>query len=206
MFGEILMIDITMADLMEYSEVCTDLPWGMGHEEFEGNSEIWAPYARFLYLFAKEYEPLLTIECGVYMATVTEHMALANPNGLVIGIDRQFHPAAYNVVRRQRNVRFVHGDTLDSFEHVKLFYEGRPLELLFLDSTHDGVTPSKEFDVYQPLMGEQCLVACDDILENDEMKAWWDSIGYPKMELHHLHPYPAPNGPDVGFGVFIYER
>jgi predicted O-methyltransferase YrrM len=182
------------------------MPWGMGHEEFEGNSEIWAPYARFLYMFVKEYEPLLVIECGVYMGTVTEHMALANPNGLVIGIDRQFHPAAYNVVRRQRNVRYVHGDTLESFDSVKLYAEDKSLGLLFLDSTHDGVTPQGEFELYQPLMGKQCLVACDDILENQEMKDWWNAIPYAKMELNHLHPYPAPHGPEVGFGVFIYNE
>jgi len=200
------MNNITLEDIDNIAKIATDLPWGMNHKEFEGNSEIWAPYTRFLYKFVQTYEPLLSIECGVYMATVTEHIALANPNGLVIGIDRNFHPAAYKVVMRQRNIRFVHGDTLESFEHVKLFYEGRPLELLFLDSTHDGETPRREFEIFQPIMSEQCLVACDDILENDEMKDWWSSIEYPKIELNYLHPYPVHGGPDVGFGVFIYSE
>jgi cephalosporin hydroxylase len=197
---------VTIEELIEIGDNCADLPWGMGHKEFKGNSEIWAPYLRFLYIFTARFKPEAIVECGVYMATATEHMALADPGGLVIGIDRDFHNAAYNVVRRQNNVRFISGDTLDSFEHVELVIEGKDLELLFLDSTHDGETPSGEFDLYQPLMGEQCLVACDDILENQQMKDWWSNIEYPKVELHHLHPYPAPGGPDVGFGVFIYER
>lgn len=198
------MIQLEMQRLDDIADECVNMPWGMGHEEFEGNPEIWAPYLRFLYLFVKEYKPELVIECGVYMGTSTEHMALANPDSLVIGIDIKFHPAAFNVVRRQRNVRFINGNTLDSLEHVELYSEDKLLELLYLDSTHDGVTPQGEFELYQPLMGEQCLVACDDILENQEMKDWWASIRHPKVELHHLHPYPAPHGPDVGFGVFIY--
>ena len=197
---------IIYEDLAKIGNTCTDMPWGMGHKEFEGNSEIWAPYLRFLYVFAKNYEPELAIECGVYIGTATEHMVLANPDGLVIGIDKNFHPAASNVVKRQANVRYVYGNTLDVYEHVMMLSDDLPLGLLFLDSTHDGITPQSEFELYQPLMGGQCLVACDDILENQEMKDWWNGIEYAKMELNHLHPYPAPNGPDVGFGVFIYNE
>jgi predicted O-methyltransferase YrrM len=192
--------------LEDMARECVNAVWGMGHEEFKGNSEIWAPYPRFLYMFAKHYKPELAIECGVYMATATEHMALANPDGLVIGIDRKFHPAAFNVVRRQHNVRFINGDTVESFDSVELFAGARPLELLFLDSTHDGDTPRREFEVYQPLMGEQCLVACDDILENDAMKDWWNSIEYWKMELNDLHISAYSDGPEVGFGIFLYTR
>lgn len=198
--------DIRLVDLKKLADDSVNAPWGMGHKEFKGNSEIWAPYLRFLYRCVQTYLPELIIECGVYMATATEHMALANDEGLVVGIDRDYHPAAYNVVRRQRNVRFVTGDTSESFESVRVFAEDRLLELLFLDSTHDGVTPNREFETYEPLMGAECLVACDDILENQQMIDWWNSIEYPKLELNYLHPYPAPGGPKVGFGAFIYQR
>ena len=38
---------IMMEDLIEVGDICTNLPWGMGHEEFEGNSEAGVPYTRF---------------------------------------------------------------------------------------------------------------------------------------------------------------
>ena len=192
--------------LEDMARKCVDMPWGMGHKEFHGNSEIWASYLRFLYMFVQYYKPELTIECGVYMGTATEHIALANPDGLVIGIDRDFHSAAFNVVRRQSNVRFVNGDTVKSFDTMTLEAESLSLELLFLDSTHDGETPRREFETYQPLMGEQCLVVCDDILANQQMKDWWNSIEYWKLELNNLHVSAYSDGPDVGFGIFLYTR
>ena len=191
------MKEIILQNLSRIAMTCVDMPPGMGHEGFEGNG---TPYLRFLYCFAKEFKPELIVECGVYMGTATEHMALANPDGLVIGIDKDFHNAAYNVVRRQANVRYVHGNTLEVYEHVMMFADGLPLELLFLDSEHDGITPLKELETYEPLMGKQCLVACDDIHYNTEMEAWWDDVRNPKMELNYLHP------PYTGFGVFIVER
>ncbi len=200
------MKEIILQDLECIAMTCVDMPWGMGHSEFEGNSEIWAPYLRFLYNFIYVYKPELIVECGVYMGTATEHMALANPDGLVIGIDKNFHNAAYDVVRRQANVRYVHGNTLESFDHMEVFADGLPLELLFLDSEHDGITSQKELEIYEPLMGKQCLVACDDIHYNTEMDVWWDNIHRPKIELNYLHPPLTPDYADAGFGVFIVER
>ena len=200
------MKEIILQDLDCIATTCINMPWGMHHKEFEGNSEIWAPYLRFLYNFTHQYKPELIVECGVYMGTATEHMALANPDGLVIGIDKDFHNAAYNVVRRQANVRYIHGNTLEVCEHVMMLADDMPLELLFLDSEHDGITPQKELEIYEPLMGERCLVACDDIHYNTEMEVWWDNIHNPKMELNHLHPPLTPDYVDTGFGVFIVER
>lgn len=200
------MIQLFIKDLDDMANECVDMPWGMGHKEFEGNSEIWAPYLRFLYLFAKNYKPELIVECGVYMGTATEHMALANPDGLVIGIDIKFHPAAFNVTRRQSNVRYIHGNSLEVCEHVMMYSNDRPLELLFLDSEHDGITPQGEFEAYEPLMGDRCLVACDDIHYNVEMETWWNTISCPKIEMNYLHPPLTPDYVDTGFGVFIVER
>ena len=199
------MIQIEMQRLDDIAGECVNMPAGMGHKEFEGNSEIWVPYLRFLYCFAKEFKPELIVECGVYIGTATEHMALANPDGLVIGIDKDFHPVASNVVKRQANVRYVYGNTLDVYEHVMMLSDDLPLELLFLDSEHDGITPQREFEIYEPLMGEQCLVACDDI-HYTGMGAFWDNIRNPKMELNHLHPPLTVDYADTGFGVFIVER
>jgi predicted O-methyltransferase YrrM len=200
------MIQIEMQRLDDIADECVNMPWGMGHKEFEGNGDIWTPYYRFLYEFAREYKPKLIVECGVYMGTASEHMALANPDGLVIGIDMGFHPASCNVVKRRANVRYVHGNTLDVYEHVMMLSDDLPLELLFLDSEHDGITAQREFEIYESLMGEQCLVACDDIHYNTEMEVWWDSIRNPKMELNHLHPSLTAGYVDTGFGVFIVER
>ncbi len=75
-----------------------------------------------------------------------------------------------------------------------------------MDSEHDGITPQRELEIYESLMGERCLVACDDIHYNTEMKMWWDNICCPKMELNYLHRPLTPDYVESGFGVFIVER
>ncbi len=181
-------------------------PWGLGNPTFHDNPEIIWGYNRFLHWFVSKYKPGLVIECGVYMGTATEHMALGNSDTLIIGVDIKPHNAFYNVVRRNRNVRLVTGDTRLSLEGVKTYAEDRKLGLLFLDSTHDGVTPQTELEVYSELMGEECLVAADDIRGYPAMIDWWESIQYPKLDLSFLHKQKNEFGVSTGFGVFIVRR
>jgi cephalosporin hydroxylase len=181
-------------------------PWGLGYPNFDGNPEAMWGYNRFLHWFVYNHRPGLVIECGVYMGTATEHMAVAYPYTLVVGVDIKPHSAFYGVVQRNRNVRLVTGDARLSLEGVKHFAEDRKLGLLFLDSTHDGTTAQMELEVYSELMGEECLVAADDIRGYPAMEIWWNSLQYPKLDLSFLHMQANEFGVPTGFGVFIVRR
>mgnify|MGYP001615472378 CR=1 FL=1 len=197
---------INLKEIMIIADKSQEGRWGLGYSNFIGNPEICWPYLRFLYHFVEIYQPELVIECGVYMGTATEHMALASWATTVIGIDIKPHNAFYDVVRRNTNVRFVHGDSRFSFEDVKLLAEDRRLGLLFLDSTHDGETAQAELELYSELMDDECLVACDDIRGYDEMRDWWDDLDYPKIDLSRLHTQENELGVPTGFGVIIIRR
>jgi cephalosporin hydroxylase len=176
-------------------------PWGVGDKHLKNNSESWAPYLRFLHTVVRTYRPKLVVECGVYMATATEHMAVACKDTMVIGIDIDFHPHASKVLSRNSNMRFIHGTSYESVEHVMLL-SGDNIGLLFLDSEHDGIIPRKEYEAYCDMFADECLVACDDILD-PRMEEFWKWLPGDKRELHFLHPAQHSWMLIPGFGISI---
>lgn len=186
-------------------------PWGIGHDFLVARSESWAPYLRFLHAYVSRFRPEAVLETGVYMATASAHMALASPNTMVIGIDREYHPAAVEVPLHFPNVHLLEGDTTDPEmpRRVKELLAGRKIGLLFLDSTHDGETPKLEFSLYAPLLGSPALICCDDLLGpqhlKEKMQTFWEWLPGPKRELHFLHPKVAENHDEPGFGIAYYS-
>ena len=159
MFGwesSILGFGVNRMNLEEIRELATlalAQPPGLGIPELERNPENFAPYLRFLYDVVDFYRIRMVIECGVYMGTASEYMAIAGGNNVfVIGIDIAPHPHAVNIVYpRHKNLALVHGDTLDidTFERVGNLVGNDGVGLLFLDSSHDGVTPFMEYKLYK---------------------------------------------------------
>ena len=201
---------ITTEELREIALSVVNDPWGIGNRQLERNSESWAPYNRFLHACVKKYKPIAVLECGVYMATATIHMALGNPLTQVIGIDIRYHENAYDNVRRYPNIWLIEGNTLESFDAVvaALVSEDNKIGLLFLDSAHDGVTPAAEFELYRPLFDKECIVVCDDIKINHEMEKFWEDLPGDKIRLDFLHPqkYTHLAYPDSGFGASIVRK
>jgi len=54
--------------------------------------------------------------------------------------------------------------------------------LIFLDTFHDGVFETQFVDALTKI-GYKGLLVCDDIHLNPEMKAFWDSISLPKLDV-----------------------
>lgn len=202
-------MELTLDNLEIIARRVVDEPWGCGDEVLAANSESWAPYLRFLHAIVKEFKPEAVVECGVYMGTATAHMALANPNTLVVGIDRQFHPNVGKVTCFYDNIVLIDGDTVESFDTVKHVLDGLKIGLIFLDSTHDGETPRREYDAYKRLFADECVVACDDLSGPkhlmEKMQRFWKWLPGEKRELHFLHP-KIGNIDEPGFGVSIVRR
>lgn len=206
-----------MDDIVALAEKAPTMKRGMGDSDLAKNQESWAPYLRFLGAVVKKYQPRVALELGVYMGTATRHMALGSPDIVVIGVDRDFHPAVWDNTLGYHNIILVEGDS--TAESTKIAVEDNLpgvgyvktlIGLLFLDSTHDGETPKKEFELFEPLLAKECLVVCDDLLGpkhlEEKMKVFWDWLPGQKQELHFLHPRLNDSYDTPGFGVSIVRK
>lgn len=195
-------------------EDVTQGSWGLEDPILRANSESWAPYLRFLHYVVKQYKPRAVLECGVYMGTATRHMALGYEHSRIIGVDVEFHPSHWNNTLLE-NIYLIRGDTTDdqTLAQVETFLSlderdkvRRKIELMFIDSSHDGDTPKREFELYSGLFGAVCIVACDDILMNEQMHEFWEWLPGEKVELNFLHPSQHKDMYFPGFGVSIVRR
>jgi len=165
----------------------------------------YVKYYGFLYYVMKEFGFRVALECGVYSGIATEHMIESNPGSFVIGIDIDFQPQYLEVyTRHPDNVVFVCADTTNesTFNRVGELLEGRTVDLLFIDSEHDGVTPMKEFQLYSQYLSPHALVCCDDI-NDPRMKAFWEWLPGTKIRVDDMH---MVGNQSVGFGVSICHK
>jgi len=205
-------------DINRLAQLATEaltLPIGCGDPYFGSlqDQECWAPYLRFMYLCVKEYSPASVVELGVYAGTCTGHMAMANPKIPIIGVDREFKPEAYEIRKRFPNIHLIEGDTVESMPTVKWLLEYTSIGMIFLDSTHDGITARNELEAYRPLFADECIVAVDDLLGPvhlmEKMQEFWKTLPDEKIELNFLHPIPDDRINLIdqpGFGVAIVRK
>ena len=206
-----------MEDIEAIAKESVGMPKGMGDRELAKSSESWAPYLRFLGAIVEKYQPSVCLELGVYMGTATRHMALGCPRTKVIGVDKDFHPAVWDNVDGYENISLITGDS--TLEDTKLaVFDALPgtevikslIGLIFIDTIHDGITAKMEFELYQPLFADECLVVCDDLLGPEHLKIrmqkFWKWLPGEKKELHFLHPRLDTSTDEPGFGVSIVRR
>lgn len=192
--------------LIEISNQVIDLPWGLEYPPLN-NAEGSAPYYRFLNYAAKEYGMKLAVECGTYLGYGAAHLALAKVE-VVLTFD--IHPRwdTHTLLKNFPNAYYMTLDSTSSrarFILEALCVEMKGIDLLFIDSEHDGATPTAEFDNFKTFMAPECLVCCDDILD-PRMEEFWANLPGEKVELHHLHPAQYPGMVDPGFGISLIKR
>jgi len=197
---------MNLSELEKIATTCIDSPWGCG-DPFLENSESQPPYYRFLNKVVRHYKPAFVVECGVYLATATVHMCIANAGTMVIGIDPAPHGKAYSATLLYPNMNLLLGYSTEKhiFELVKKQCGDKGIGLLFLDSIHDGDTPRQELELYTPIFAEECLVCADDVLDH-RMYDFWLGMPGEKMTMNFLHPAQYPGMPDAGFGVSIIRK
>lgn len=181
--------------------------------ELAVQDELWAPYLKFLTLYAQYAKVGVALETGTYNGTSALHLSFGAKH--VITIDREPQAPAYRIAEVRKNVTLLIGDSCGAWPQVKTLCDKHgPIDLLFLDSTHDGETPRREFETYRDLMADEAAVIVDDLLGPEhlrtQMQAFWEWLPGTKVELHALHPQRI--APDVayhdapGFGVAIVRR
>lgn len=159
-------------------------------------------YYEFLTVVMKEFGLKIAVECGVAGGNATKRMILSSEDSFVIGINLGIQSQCLEMYEHYpHNVVFLDMDTTTAGNKVFEVLDGRTIDLLFLDSTHDGITPTKEFNQFQSMLSDIALVCCDDILV-PEMKKFWEWLPGEKVELNNLHNQAWA----AGFGVSIVRR
>ena len=143
-------------------------------------------YYRFLYHLCQELKPKLSVELGTYRGFGSLCIGQGNLDGKVITIDI----AGLNLTpeMQNRNVEFWNCDSVSPI---------RPLEnidLLFIDTMHDGVMCEREYRFWSPLMSDNGIVLFDDINLNKEMRDFWDRFDPNGIK------FEIPCHGDSGFG------
>ena len=197
---------MNLSELEKIATTCINGQWGCG-DPFLENSESQPPYYRFLNKVVRHYKPDIVVECGTYMATSAVHMAIANAGTMVITIDHAPHSKAYSALALYPNINLLLGFSTEAriFKAVKEQCGAKKIGLLFLDSEHDGITATQEFNTYSQLFAEECLVCADDVLDH-RMYDFWLGMPGEKMTMNFLHPAQYPGMPDAGFGISIIRK
>lgn len=181
------------------------LPDGVMNRTLVKSPDSWSPYYKFLHKVAQEFKPDYILECGVCRAVATGHMAFGNPDAIVVGVDRDYQPEAFQIAATFPNIHLITGDTMLSVKEVEEIIPTGKLGLIFLDSTHLSWVPMAEFNTYLHLFEDTCIVAADDV-NIPPLQEFWDWLPGDKMRMDDLHYIPGYPGDQPGFGVSVVTK
>lgn len=155
-------------------------------------SDCETPYHRFLYLLSAFISPCEIVELGTREGIGALALGSGNAIGNVYTFDIQ-DQRHYDCKRE--NVFFYNMDSLNIPQSMS-----SRIQLLFIDTIHDGSRPLMEFERWKDLVEVGGIIIFDDIELNDAMKIFWhnfEPMGYEKINLPELHT--------SGFGLLIKQ-
>lgn len=135
-------------------------------EDFFG--EMRHEYYRFFYHMVAELKPRIALEIGIDHGHTLAHMAAANLETTVIGIDRRNQCA--KDMPDYPNVRLIYGNSQDketeyAVRNIIGGKNGGEIGIVFQDSSHHYDASHKEFDMYSKFLPKNGIWCCDDITE-----------------------------------------
>jgi cephalosporin hydroxylase len=139
-------------------------------------------------------------------AALTMRRAIHHADAKVMTVDIQ--DLACSQVKDGSDIVYFVGDAnaRDAIEAVAAEFQGRRLDLLFVDTKHDFTTTMASYAIYVTLLNPKYVVL-DDITLNDEMRSAWSLIaGRPNVSaINAAELIPAiRNHPrDPGFGLIV---
>lgn len=140
-------------------------------------------YLRFLYEFAKRYQPELVVETGTDRGRSAAHFALGNLEAHVvtIDIDRACKDNADSL--KITNIVAIAADSLLFVDKIK----DASVDVLFIDSLHEYDHASREWRAYARKVKPAGIVFFDDIALDAGMRQFWAEVGGRRFDLGHLH-------------------
>ncbi len=148
-------------------------------------------YYRFFYKIAFLAQPNLIVELGTYKALGCKSFKVGCPEARVITMDIRQNP---DRKFGTPGVEYWECSSLDPKEEL------HDIDILFIDTEHDGMMPMLEFEKYKDNLSAHAIVFFDDVNLNAEMIEFWQGFnpdGFEKFEL--------PLHGDAGFGILIKQ-
>lgn len=178
------------------------------------------PYYKLFFLIAGALKPKIVVELGGWQGTAAAHFAAGYPEAQVVTIDHHKDPGddfnrmkMLDVTRRYPNVHYFQGWTTPGYEEeyhkgaasvldqIKQFLGQRKIDILFVDSWHEGRYLKRDWDHYSPLLANNSLVIFDDVIDTNlfvEMVAAVNDIKGDKLFDDRVHP-----GIPMGFFKYV---
>lgn len=170
-------------------------------------------YYRLFYRLAQELKPSVIVELGGWQGTAAAHFAAGAPEAMVISIDHHSDPGdEFNRIKMMEvvsryGVNYIQGWTTpgyveeyqkgaDGWPKVQALLDKKKIDILFIDSWHEGRYFKKDWEYYSPLLADPALVIVDDIFDNDifvDMVKTWESLPGEKITSTEVH-YGIPMG------------
>lgn len=149
------------------------------------------PYYRFLFLLAQELNsaPTTMVELGTWRGVSAMCMAEGAPGARIVTFD--VHQQVRDMARRG-NIFYANKSSIEANPDLK------PVDLLFIDTEHDGALPLAEFKAWEPYLAPNAIVLFDDILL-ESMKEFWSNFS-PRGEKFELNVHAS------GFGCVLMRE
>lgn len=147
-----------------------------------------AHYYRYLYRLAKEQKPRVSVELGTHSGISAACIAEGNPDGRVVTVN---HHEQLREECRRPNVTYL---LQDSYADVPV----ESIDLLFIDTDHDGIRPKNEFLKHSSKVTPGGVVLFDDVNLFDCMRKFWAEFN-PEGWIKFILPVHG----NAGFGGMV---
>lgn len=147
-----------------------------------------ALYYRFFRELSLTMKPSLVLDVGTYRGASAAHLA-ANLGTRVVTIDKMAEAADRVRALRLENVQAIN---IGSLEYIQELERVLPkwagiFDVVFLDALHHVDQVYQEYQEIRPFVRDGGLIFFDDTTSTEQMKALWNLIADPKLELNGLH-------------------
>ena len=151
-----------------------------------------AHYYRYFYWLTKKVKPQLTVELGTHTGISAACLAEGYPGGQVITVNNKNQLMGQC---KRPNIEYRIQDSLELFDVPKF-----GIDILFIDTLHDGIQPLKEWKLWSPFVRKGGIVMFDDIHLLPPMEKFWEEFNPLIGEKFEL---PIHGG--AGFGVVLID-
>ena len=177
------------------------------------------PYYKLFYLLAQKLQPQTVVELGGWQGTGAAHFAAGAPEATVVTIDHHADPGneadrakMLEATQQYPNIKYLRGWTTpgyaeeypkvasDGFEPMSVFpivadqilsLGKYKIDILYIDSWHEGKYFKRDWDYYSPLLANPALVICDDVFDNHifiDMIKTFEALPGDKFTNGQVHP------------------
>lgn len=165
------------------------------------------PYYIAFFIIAEELQPEFVVELGSWRAYAAAHFAEGAEGCRVVTIDihkdnQDDKQKAIEVCGQWPNLDYINKWTWDAVPDVEAY--DLPIDILFIDAWHEYEYAMKEWELFEPLLADNALVICDDIMDAEgatkDMIRFWKEISKGRQAFldESLH-----DGVPMGFMQYV---